>query len=76
MLNLNGILSKSKGIGRAVFSDYLLRETHEELSTTENDPSKITLDVFKKQSRKFNIDLTPKVSRNKSFYLYKRLDCV
>jgi hypothetical protein len=40
-----------------------LRKTNEQSSTTENDPPKATtLDVLEKQSRKFNIDLTPKVS--------------
>ncbi|CAF1274253.1 unnamed protein product [Rotaria sordida] len=38
-----------------------IEKTNEQSSTTENDTPKITLDVLEKQSRKFNIDLIPKL---------------
>ena len=41
--------------------DYLFRQTNEQSPTTENDTPKLTLEALKKQSRKFNIDLIPKV---------------
>jgi hypothetical protein len=59
-------LSKKEERDKILFYDYLLRTINEESST---DTPKITLDVLKKQSRKFNIDLTPKVNMNKNFYL-------
>jgi len=49
-----------------ILSDYLFRETNEPSSTTENDTPKITLDALQKQSRKFNIDLIPKVRMDRS----------
>jgi hypothetical protein len=43
----------------------LLRKSNEQSTTAENEtPPKITLDALEKQSRRFNIDLTSKVSRN------------
>ncbi|CAF4833896.1 unnamed protein product, partial [Rotaria socialis] len=36
-------------------------KTNEQASTTENETPKITIDVLEKQSRKFNIDLIPKL---------------
>jgi hypothetical protein len=63
MYNLNGLLSKTIKISRIyLFYNYLLRQTDEQPSTTENDTLKITLNDLKKLSRKFSIDLTPKVS--------------
>jgi len=59
-------LSKKEPEDKILVYDYLLRTTDDESSS---DTPKITLDALKKQSRKFNIDLTPKVSTNKNFYL-------
>lgn len=43
----------------------LSRKTNEQSSTNENETPKITLDKLEKQSRKFNIDLAPKVRTKK-----------
>jgi hypothetical protein len=49
--------------------DYLFRETNEQSpTTTENDTPKLTLEALKKLSRKFNIDLIPKVCINKIIF--------
>lgn len=46
------------------FYSYRLRRTNEQTSENESATPKITLDVLEKKSRKFNIDLTPKVRMN------------
>ena len=62
MYNFNGLSSKNEEIRKIIFHNCRLRKTDEQSLTTENDAPKITLDALEKQSRKFNIDLTPKVS--------------
>ncbi|CAF0723938.1 unnamed protein product [Adineta ricciae] len=55
-------ISNPKDVCRNVQLKWNIPETKEETETMEENASKpMTLDVLKKQSRKFNIDLTPKL---------------
>ncbi|UJR21349.1 hypothetical protein I4U23_024442 [Adineta vaga] len=55
-------ISDPKNLFRNIQLKWNIQETNEETSTVDSDsPKSITLTELKKQSRKFNIDLTPKL---------------
>ncbi|CAF2592267.1 unnamed protein product [Rotaria sp. Silwood2] len=54
-------ISNPLNVFRNIQLKWNIEKTNEQSSTTENDTPKMTLDVLEKQSRKFNIDLTPKL---------------
>ncbi|CAF1478165.1 unnamed protein product [Rotaria magnacalcarata] len=54
-------ISSPLNIFRNVQFKWNIEKANEQSSTTENETPKITIDVLEKQSRKFNIDLIPKL---------------